>query len=819
MTNATNIGREQALFSLCLEHPASDWPRILAENCNETAVRERVLRLLEHHSETGSTVSSFLKLDGSDPERIGPYRILQRLGEGGMGIVYAAEQREPVRRRVAVKVLRGASREVLARFDVERQALSLMTHPNIAYIVDAGTSPDHNPYIVMEFVPGETITRYCRRNGLSIESRLALFRDVCDAVQHAHQKGVIHRDIKPSNILVMEDSDRAIAKVIDFGIAKAIAQPLTQHTLETRIGTLLGTPAYMSPEQVELSPLDVDTRADVYALGAVLYELLCDVPPFDFRIGTDGYTEIQRTVRETEPQPPSARTEGVVARTLRGELDWIVLRALQKERNRRYGSAAELSEDVRRWLDLEPTLAGPPSRLRHVAKFVRRNRATVALATIAFLALAGLAGSMALQSRWLMEERDRANREARIANETTAFLVDLFRAGDPHSGGQRALDTDTLLGTAEVRIEATMPSPSGARAHLYRALGRIHLNLGHYAEGERILQRSLDDTRQLFGEDHLETLQSRREHIVAQVYLGRWQEAVTEIEDVVARRRALLGEDDVENFRLMANLGSTLFRMGETQEALPILESAAEGFRKLLGPTHVNVLGIENNLALLDRAIGNIAESRAKLENVVSISRDTLGELHPQTVGALFNLASAYGEDGMTGKASAIYEQVLATQLRELGAEHPDTLMTRFNRVQYLPMPTERITEMRDVLAIRERVLGGSHPTVQETRIELAMLLADAGGSLEERAGLLEMALSTLKSRVDPGNRSNLLGERLLAAVRAEQGRIDEAIHLLIANREHGATRKDLEDYPTLAPLLDSAGFEPVSAVKAGISE
>jgi len=391
MTSAMNIDREQALFSQCLEYPPSDWSRVLAENCDDAELRDRVLGLLERHRDTRTEEPSFLRLDGGDPDRIGPYRILQRLGEGGMGIVYAAEQREPVRRRVAIKVLRDGhnSREVLARFDVERQALALMNHGNIARIIDAGTTADRRPFIAMEFVPGEPITRYCERYDLSVEQRLALFRRVCDAVQHAHQKGVIHRDLKPSNILVMEENGEPVPKIIDFGIAKAISQRLTDRTLETRVGSLLGTPDYMSPEQVELSPLDVDTRADVYALGAVLYELLCGAPPFGFGGGDHGFTEIQRIVREVEPVAPSRRTGGTTVKVLHRELDWIVLHALRKDRNQRYVSASEFAEDIRRWLNSETTLAEPLSRLRHISKFVRRNRAFTALAAVAAMTVTG----------------------------------------------------------------------------------------------------------------------------------------------------------------------------------------------------------------------------------------------------------------------------------------------------------------------------------------------------------------------------------------------------------------------------------------------
>lgn len=800
----SDLDKERELFDRCTAMPAEQWDSFLEAECrDDPALRNRLRGMLDHYRETMNEQSGFLRLDGRDPERIGPYRILQRLGKGGMGIVYAAEQREPVRRRVAVKVLRGGyeSREVLARFDVERQALSLMTHENIARILDAGTTPDHRPYIVMEFVPGEPVSRFCQRTELSIRRRLELFCNVCDAVQHAHQKGVIHRDIKPSNILVMQDEERVVPKIIDFGIAKAVAQPLTAHTLETQMGSMLGTPDYMSPEQVELSPLDIDTRADVYALGAVLYELLCGIPPFNFKGGQQSYLEIQRIIRDTEPPPPSARLEGAAAKAVRGELDWVTSRALQKDRNHRYGSAAELADDVRRILNEEATLAGPPSKLRHVRKFVRRNRASVALASIAMLTLMGLALSMTLQSRWLLEERDRANREAEIANETSAVLVDLFRAGDPYSGGRRGLDTDSLLNGAVERIENTMPTASAVRARLYRALGRIHLNLGHYEEGERILQRSLRDARQLYGDNHLETLQSRRELVVALVHRGQWQQAINEIEDIVEKRRALLGADDVENFRLIANLGSTLYRTGNTERALPILEQAAAGLRDLLGPEHANVLGINNNLALLYRELGRIDEARTLLEQLVAISAKVLGELHPQTLGATFNLVDLHREAGDDDSAATVYARLLESQRAQLGEEHPDTLMTRYSLAPLLPDPEMRKAEMRAVLELRNKVLGNDHPLVQQTRIQTALLLSEDAASLDEREHLLETALEKL------GPQLGRLGQVLLAEVRAEQLRMNEAAGLLREAQQAGEVLSSYLEDPDFAQLRDSAEF------------
>ncbi|HEX7029371.1 MAG TPA: serine/threonine-protein kinase, partial [Gammaproteobacteria bacterium] len=423
VSRATDFDRERALFTLCVERPSAEWEQVLESQCDDPGLRERVRRLLERHRDTPTHDSGFLRLDGGDPDRIGPYRILQRLGEGGMGIVYAAEQREPMRRRVAIKVLRGgySSREVLARFDVERQALALMNHANIARILDAGTTADHRPFIVMEFVPGEPVTRYCEQRNLSLRARLSLLRTVCDAVQHAHQKGVIHRDLKPSNILVMEEDGKPVPKIIDFGIAKAVSQRLTERTLETKVGSLLGTPDYMSPEQAELSPLDVDTRSDVYALGAVMYRVLTGVPPLRLSGSGKSYTDIQRTILDEIPAAPSQKASGLLRRQLRGELDWIVLKALEKQRADRYASAADLAADIRRHLNNETVSAGPPSRLRKIDKFVRRHWLATASALAVIVTLSVSQLLLVQKNRELEAERDRANVAAATSESVTAF--------------------------------------------------------------------------------------------------------------------------------------------------------------------------------------------------------------------------------------------------------------------------------------------------------------------------------------------------------------------------------------------------------------
>ncbi len=383
------------------------------------------------------TLDSLPRIDGPGTT-IGRYELLELIGEGGMGLVYLAEQKEPVRRKVALKIIKPGmdSRQVIARFEAERQALALLDHPNIAHVFDAGGTETGRPYFVMELVKGMPITRYCDENTLTIEQRLRLFEQVCEAIQHAHQKGIIHRDLKPSNILVSIQGDRPVPKIIDFGIAKAITSPLTDKTFVTLQGQLLGTPEYMSPEQVDLATQDIDTRSDIYSLGVVLYELLAGVLPFEEEsFARAGLAEIQRTIREDEPTSPSIRltrlgeqaktiaasrgTQAVpLARRLHRELEWIPLKAMRKDRCRRYRSASEMADDVRNYLNGLPLLAGPETTTYRVQKFVRKHAGSVA--TVALVAGAIVLGLIVSIAMYLRAEDARQKESQARAQETTA---------------------------------------------------------------------------------------------------------------------------------------------------------------------------------------------------------------------------------------------------------------------------------------------------------------------------------------------------------------------------------------------------------------
>src|SRR2546429_2306820 len=451
-----NPSREEALFTLAVEKTAAERVAFLERECSGDAeLRQRVENLLQAHERAGEflnespgavSAKTFVITTGMVPvtekagDRIGRYKLLQQIGEGGCGVVYMAEQEEPVRRRAALKVIKLGmdTKSIVARFEAERQALALMDHPNIAKVLDAGATETGRPFFVMELVRGVKITDYCDESKLSTRERLDLFIQVCHAIQHAHQKGIIHRDLKPSNILVTINDGAPVPKVIDFGIAKATTgQQLTDKTLFTAFEQFIGTPAYMSPEQAVMTSLDTDTRSDIYALGVLLYELLTGKTPFDAKeLLQAGFDEMRRTIREKEPERPSTRLSTmldadltVVAQRrhaeapklinlLRGDLDWIVMKALEKDRTRRFETANGLAMDIQRYLNNEPVTARPPSNLYRFQKLVRRNK--TAFAAVGAVAAALVIG-LGLSLYMFIQERHARQRAVAAEQEQARF--------------------------------------------------------------------------------------------------------------------------------------------------------------------------------------------------------------------------------------------------------------------------------------------------------------------------------------------------------------------------------------------------------------
>jgi serine/threonine protein kinase/tetratricopeptide (TPR) repeat protein len=738
---------------------------------------------------------------------IGPYRLIQRVGEGGMGEVWLAEQTAPVRRQVAIKVIKAGmdTARVVARFEVERQALAVMDHPAIAKVFDAGATPQGRPYFVMEYAKGEAITTYCNRNRLNTRDRLDLFLQVCDGVHHAHQKGIIHRDLKPSNVLVTLLDGRPVPKIIDFGLAKATAQPLTDQTLFTGLGAVVGTLEYMSPEQAEMTGLDIDIRTDVYALGVILYELLTGVLPLDAkRLREQGLDEVRRSIREVDPLRPSSRVTTMastgsppstrpdvsgVARELRGDLDWITMRALEKDRVRRYGSAAELALDVRRHLDDQPVVASPPSALYRLRKFRRRHRVGVTVAATLVAVLVAFAVTTAIQARRIGLERDRANREAEVARTVNEFLQnDLLAVASANTQARPGTKPDpeltvrTALDRAAARVQDRFATQPLVEAAIRLTIGTTYYELGLYAEAERQLERAVELRRQRLGEEDLETLKATA--TLTEIYgmQGKFAQAESLTTKALEVQRRVLGEEHPETLRSMDNLGSIYRRQGKFAQAEPLFTRSLETRRRLSGDEHPQTLLTTGYLAELYERQGKYALAEQLAAKVLEAQRRVLGEEHPDTLLSMNRLAVTYYRQSQFARAAEIFSGVLDVQRRVLGEEHPDTLTTMSNlATMYVNLGDyERAEPLRTKsVEVQTRVLGENHPNT--------LTGMDSLGGLYRAQGKYSLAESVLTKNLEA--RRRVLGEEHpealsalanLGAVYLRQGKYSQAEPLLL---------------------------------------
>lgn len=654
---------------------------------------------------------------------MGPYRLLRMLGEGGMGQVWVAEQTAPVRRHVAVKVLKAGldTGQVIARFEAERQALAVMDHPAIAKVFDAGSTGHGRPYFAMEYVRGESLITYCDRQRLGIRERLELFIQTCEGVQHAHQKGIIHRDLKPSNILVTVQDDRAVPKIIDFGIAKATTQSLIDRTLYTSFGGLLGTPEYMSPEQAELGGVDIDTRSDVYALGIVLYELLTGVLPFERQLFTSqSLDEIRRTIRETDPPRPSTRltqsrevsSAAAASRgtdrsrlvgSLRGDLDWIVLRALEKDRTKRYQTANAIAQDLRRHLANEPVAAGPPRATYRMRKFARRHRVGVSVAALMLILIIAFSVVTVFQAARIARERDRANREAQTAEQVLQFLIGLFTVSDPSEARGNTMTAREVLDRGAATIESTLAQQPEAQARLQATVGKVYMNLGLYREAEELLRRSVNSYRAVAGDDAPETTDALSALADVRWYLGRTSDAESVYAELARRRERLLGAEHPDTLKTKFDLASAYFVQQRLPEAEVLTRATLESQRRVLGREHLDTLRSLSNLAVILHKQMRTEEALVLNEEALDIRRRVFGADHPDTLRSYHNTGNDYARLGRWRDAETQLEHAAAGRTRVLGENHPATIysqvcLARVYRTQAKYVEAERL--LRHILGI-----------------------------------------------------------------------------------------------------------------------
>jgi tetratricopeptide (TPR) repeat protein len=843
-------------FHEAREKPAEARQAFLVDSCSDKIVRAEVERLLEEYSRAGGflsqpgTASSSAFAGGpfdvgadfrgtqrfTAEERLGTgtevgrdpivsrtpqtlidrYRLLQKIGEGGMGEVWLAEQEEPVRRQVALKMIKAGAdnREVIARFESERQALAMMNHPAIARVFDAGSTPGGTPYFVMEYTPGVPITNYCDDHRLSVRQRLELFMLACDGVQHAHQKAVIHRDLKPSNILVSETDGRPAPKIIDFGIAKALTVRLTENTMFTRAGVLIGTPEYMSPEQASTSNAigsntDIDTRTDVYSLGVILYKLLTGVPPLDLR--NMPLEEFHRRLRDEEPARPStkiriqdpntsaelARRRATESKALikqtRGDLDSIALKALEKDPARRYGSPSDFAADIARYLRNEAVFAVRPSAAYRAGRFVRRHRGAM-FAAGAFLAVLIAAAAISVwQSVRASREAGAARREAAVSRAVNDFLRNdlLAQAGastqsEQHNTPDPDLKVRTALDRAAARIGGKFDRQPEVEAAIRDTIGQTYLDLGLYPEAKKHLGRALELHRQVLGEENQKTLESTTGVARAAFRQGEYPEAERLHSRTLAIQRRVLGMEHADTLESMNDLADVYTALDKNIQAGELLDQTVAIRRRLLGLENRETLGAMNDLGNVYINLGQYAKAEALDRQIVEIAPRLLGPQHPWTLSFMDNLAVICDYQGKYAQAEALHTKVIEIASRVLGSENPETLAYRINLAD-----TERDqgkfgqaeADYKHTLETQRRVLGPEFPDIRLALSGLAFLYQRQG-----RYALAEI------------NAAQVLARQRSGSGPVDGDTMDSAANLALACESQG---KFLESLPLAREALD----------------
>jgi serine/threonine protein kinase len=812
--------KERQIFAEAIELPSQRRGTFLKEACEaDGELLKRVQELLDAYSDESpvlrtvrDTLPEVQKISEGPGTKIGRYKLLQKIGEGGMGAVYMAEQEEPVRRRVALKIIKVGmdTKQVIARFEAERQALALMDHPNIARVLDGGATETGRPYFVMELVRGTKITQYCDDARLSTRERLDLFIQVCQAIQHAHQKGIIHRDIKPSNILITINDGVAVPKVIDFGIAKATnQQQLTDKTLFTAFEQFIGTPAYMSPEQAVLTSVDIDTRSDIYSLGVLLYEMLTGKTPFDANeLLASGLDEMRKTIREKEPVRPSTRLsimlEGELTTTakhrqsdapklvnlLRGDVDWIVMKCLEKDRQRRYETANGLAADLKRHLNHEPVTARPPSAAYRFQKLLRRNKVMSAATALVLTAiLAGTAVSITQTLRARRELRralaaeSQAQKEKANAQAALHFIQDdVLSQASPGYQPDRELTVRALIDRIAGRLDQPSRRPPLVEASIRQTLGSVYAELGDYPKAAQHYEGALRLQREHLGDSHPDTLRTLYGLSVARWWNGDIAQARPLTRQGLETSRRVLGEKDPLTLQFMEAHAIVLMFMGEMPwtELEPFFLQVLALHRE--NQDEVRTLKLIEGLSEGYTLHWQPAKAEPLTVDALARSQRALGPDHPDTGRTIITLGWIYEQLNQPEKAKELILRSLELRRRVLGEDSPRTLssfllLTRvYVQQQQFDEAGPRTDEVLARIRSRPGVLNDLYLPYQVGELGWAYL---EQGHLAIADTLCDLALQAMRRKTDA---SPVVLARVLThmgAVRLAQERYSEAETLL----------------------------------------